>query len=251
MPKERKRGRYALDVAPYFGGPFPKEMKYFDCQFDGSVSSAANWTTAVIPMAQYMSSDGATAAAYTAAALIPSANGNGYGQVVGNKYLLKKLKIRGTFICPPNSFGSATAVPCRMRWLVVQDNQANGAQASAADFMTDWGSAAEMIDSYMSISSGSGGRFQILADERFMFDSTAMVASLVGTYGCAFQGKLFEFTRSWKDGLEVVIKSGAATPAITALSGVNIFMCAISYNETAGAQSFLHRGMSRAVYCDY
>lgn len=250
MPKEKVRSLHHVGDG-YFGGPWPKETKYFDCQFDGSISSAANWATAVVSMAQYMSADGSTPAAYTAAAVIPSAVGSGYGQVIGNKYVLKQLRVRGTVICPPNAPGSALAVPSRVRFLVVMDTQANGAQASAADFMTDWGSAAEMLDSYMSISSGSGGRFNILHDERMLFDPTAMVYNTTtGLIGSSWQGKLFDFKHRWTKGIPVVIKGGGATPAIAQLSGVNIFLVCVSYNETAGAQSLLIRGMTRCSYED-
>jgi len=252
MPKERKWGRYAPNESPYFAGPFDsKETKYFDCQFDGSVSSTANWTNSVIPMAQYMAADGSTPTAYTGAALIPSAVGSGYGQVIGNKYRIKKLKIRGKFICPPNTPGSDKGRTAMLRWLVVLDTQANGAQAQADAFMTDWGSTAEMIDSFMSISSGSGGRFQILADQRFVFNPAGIAYdSTLNNFSNIFGGSLFEFEKRWKDGLEVVIKGGGTTPSVTALSGVNIFMVATSYNDTAGAQSLLVRGMSRCSYCE-
>jgi len=252
MPKERRWAPSAAPRQSYYGGPLAhKETKYFDCQFDGSVSSTANWTNTVIPMAQYMAADGVTPSAYTGAALIPSAVGAGYGQVVGNKYYIKKLKIRGKFICPPNAPGSDKGRTAMLRWLVVLDTQANGAQAQGDAFMTDWGTTAEMIDSFMSISSGSGGRFQILADQRFEFNPTSMYYdSALNQFGATFGGKLFEFEKRWKDGLEVVIKGGGATPSITALSSTNIFMVATSYNDTAGAQALLVRGMSRCSYCD-
>ena len=94
-----------------------------------------------------MSADGTTVGAYTDGALIPSAVGNGYGQVIGNKYVIRKLKVRGIVIPDPQTtvaVGPAGAVTCRI--MLVQDTQPNGAQIAASSFMTDWGFAYDNIN---------------------------------------------------------------------------------------------------------
>lgn len=73
---------------------FPAEVKYFDTTFSAAVQQTADWAASNVAMTSYLASDG-TLTAYTDSAIIPSANGSGYGQVIGNKYILRALRVRG------------------------------------------------------------------------------------------------------------------------------------------------------------
>jgi len=251
MPKQRY-GRNAPNVSSSFGGPYPPlkcQSKYFDCQFETNASAGNDWSSAVVPMDFRMGNDGATVTAYTGASLIPSASGYGYGEVSGSRYIIRKLKVRGVLRGGLKEQSGATVSGTTMRLILVQDMQPNGSQAAASAFLTDWALAAQNIASFMSISSGSGGRFRFLEDRLVVLNNTG-AAVVDAAYGVAQSSEtaVFEFTRKWPRGLEVFITPGAAAPAVTQLANCNIFLVCQSSNT--GTQVSI-AGCSRCVYEDY
>lgn len=248
MPKVR--GSSAKAVIHKYADPYEtaEAFKVFDCRFDGSLASDNDWASAVISMDQYMGSDGSTPTAYTDAALIPSAIGPGYGQIIGNKYKIYRLKIRGCIITP-FATGTGAGVAGRVRLALVLDTQANGAQASGSSIFPDWGSSNQNIDTYVSMAGSSAGRFVILDDWLAVIDPAVVYYDGTSVRN-GLDGKLFEFEKTWERGLDVHVKSGSSTPTVASLSDRNIFLVGLSYNETAGAQSFQIRGFSRCFYVD-
>jgi len=242
-------------VAKYYSASprsgFKPEIKYFDCMFDQNFdgASATAWGTGNnLAMTSYMNADGSTVSAYTGSAIIPSAVGNGYGQVIGNKYLIKKIKVRGT-VSKVTADSVNPLEPVLVRIMLIQDNQPNGAQADPATFLTDWGTAPEFINSYQSISSGSGGRFRILGDK--FITLAPMSSTYNAAYQTTYEKKQFTFSKTWKKGLKVVIKSGASTPAVASLSDCNIFMVVCcSDSSTAGDNDANVVGVTRCSYMD-
>lgn len=241
-------------VAKYYspGTSFKPEVKYFDCAFQQNFEGAANtWGTSnTLLMTSYMNADGSTVSSYTGAAIIPSAIGNGYGQVVGNKYMIKKIKVRGT-VWKAAITDAVTPDSVLVRVLLVQDTQPNGAQVDPATFMTDWGSANNLINSYQAIASGSGGRIRILADKFIplqIIPGEAPSADSTYTY---YERKQFTFSKTWKKGLKVVIKSGSATPSVASLSDMNIFMVVCTSETTDGSNDSTQiAGVTRCSYVD-
>lgn len=249
MPDARpsKRARVAKKGAVARYRPtLPVENKYFDTFFSQTTDTANDWTTAVIACTSTLNSDGITVDAYTASALIPSATGSGYGQVVGSRFLLKQIKCRGEIIpSPTNDSADATGVTT-VRVMLVEDTQPNGAQATAATMLTDWGVASQLNFSYQAIASGGGGRFKILADKIIQLQPAMMGTDGTNTNTCICTGAKFDFKKSWKKGLKIAIKNGLTAPAVTALSDVNIYLVA----HSSGVQATTIRGCSRAVFCD-
>lgn len=249
---DRAVKRYGTSaVAKYYSpaSSFKPEVKYFDCQFDHTDDGAATapGTANVILMQTYVNADGSTVSAYTGAALIPSAIGNGYGQVIGNKYLIKKLKVRGSIIRPAS--GASTPGPAAglVRILLVQDTQPNGAQFDPAGMFTDFGTVDKFINSFQAIASGSGGRIRILADKFIPMDPVGITADT--TLKSAGSSRQFSFTKTWKKGLKVVVKSGASTPAVASLSDMNIFMVAFVRDSNVSSDYHI-TGVSRCAYVD-
>lgn len=256
---DRAVARYGASAVAKYYSPSPRsafrpETKYFDTYFSADVNNAADWGSAVIPCTSYMNADGSTVSAYTGAALIPSAIGNGYGQVVGNKYVLKKLKVRGSIFIAHSAAATVATDPIQVRLLLIQDTQPNGAQLDLSSVFTDWGAANALINSYMSISNGTGGRVRILGDKFLTLTPSAAVNNAgATTVSCAYDTKFWKFSKSWKKGLKVVIKSGAATPAVASLSDCNIFLAAQEYStgNTASLIGLVKlTGVARAAYMD-
>lgn len=243
---DRGVARYgATAMAKYYSpsSSFRPEVKYFDCMFDADQSVTAS-TPAALPMTSYMAADGSTVTAYTDAAIIPSAIGNGYGQVIGNKYLIKKVKVRGTISRPTTAGAEPSAVA---RVLLLQDTQPNGAQVLGNTIFTDWGDGPQSQNSFQSISSGTGGRIRILADRFITIEATDSNAATSASY----QTKMFNFSKSWKKGLKTVVKSGSATPTVASLSDNNIFLLVGVFSQgTQTASSFNVYGCTRCSYVD-
>jgi len=246
---DRAVKRYGPSAVAKYYSPSPRtgfrpEAKYFDTMFDAAVPTSDDWTNDYVAMTSYMASDGSTVTAYTDAALIPSAIGNGYGQVIGNKYLIKKMKVRGTISVPGPTAPLNSSI---VRVLLVQDTQPNGAQASPSLFFTDWGTQRQLLNSFQSIASGSGGRFRILGDRFIAVNPTDSTAADAASY----EKKQFSFSKTWKKGLKVVVKSGSATPTVASLSDCNIFLVAHAFSNVAGDNSAPQiSGCARCVYMD-
>jgi len=225
------------------------ETKYFDTGINAQVTAAGtDWATTEVPCDNYVNASG-TAAAYTDSALIPSAVGSGYGQINGNRYKLKRIRVRGTV--EPSGVGSATAVGAGItgRLLLVMDTQPNGLQAQGEDIMQDVGAAGENEFTFQRVSSVSG-RFRILKDKRFVFPVTAAVNNAAATTVSYTYPRLpFDFTYAPKVPLQVNVTSANSTPTVAGLVTCNIFLLCYG-GAFAGAAAMNIQAASRAYYCD-
>lgn len=241
---DRAVKRYGTSaVAKYYSSPsvFKPESKYFDCTFDYTPSVSDDWTNDHVTMTNYVQSDGSTVGVYSDAAIVPSAIGNGYGQIVGNKCSIKKVKVRGTVLVDASASATGAGDSTMVRILLVHDMQANGAQFNTAGMFTDWGASSACLNSYQSIAAGSGGRIRILADKWI-----SLSPQIVGTTTQVWEKKQFSITKTWKKGLKTVVKSGSSTPTVASLSDNNIFLVAHAF----GTVQPRIIGCTRCVYMD-
>lgn len=224
------------------------ETKYFDCGISATVTTAGTtWADTEVTCANYIDANGSPAV-YTNSALIPTAVGSGYGQVDGNRYRLKKIRVRGTLStadltdqADPPGF-----VACRL--LLVMDLQPNGAQAQGEDIIQDYGDAAVNRSSFMRVST-QGGRFRILKDEFILLQAATSATDGANTSSTAYYGGQFSWKYQPQKPLVVNIKSGNATPTVAGLVNCNIFMLAYcTRGNTATAVTV--QGASRAYYVD-
>lgn len=224
------------------GGQF-QETKYFDVGINATVTSGANdWTDSEVPCDNYVNGSG-TAAAYTDSALIPSANGSAYGQVVGNKYMLKKIRVRGRVIGTSAS-DQADILPAKaVRLLLVLDTQPNGAQAQGEDVMQDIG-AAETMYSYMRVANNLN-RFRILKDVPMVLNATTSGTDGTNTQTIGFASRTFKFQYTPKTPIPVSIRSGNAAPTIMGLVNCNIFLLLHTEGVATGIAA-----AARAYYSD-
>jgi len=225
---------------------FAPEMKYFDSSFSQTVASNADWTGTEVPCTNYIQSDGTTVGTYTDSALIPSAIGSGYGQVVGTKYLMKALRVRGTLI-PSASSDQADVLPCRSVTIaLVHDTQPNGSQAQGEDVFYDMGSAVQVNDAFQAMGAGAGGRFKILYRKTYLLQPGVTGTDGANTQSVVNNGARFEITKQWKRGLAVHVKGNSAVPTVASLTDNNIFLLA-HVNSTT---SLAINGVARAYYMD-
>jgi len=230
---------------------FGPETKYFDTAIDASVTTAGStWADTEVPCDFYVNSSGAPAA-YTDSALIPSAQGSGYGQVDGLKYRIKKMRIRGSLSTATTTGGTAASSGTLTRLLLIMDTQPNFAQAQGEDVMQDVGDYSSNAYTFQRVSN-TGGRFRILKDKWFR-NNPAVAVNNAGatTVSEAYTNSIFKFQWVPKVPVEVNIKAGNATPTVAGLSNLNIFLLAYSYNQGAGgAQTVNVNAACRTYYFD-
>lgn len=220
-----------------------EETKYFDVCFTQTVASAADWTGTEVPCVNYMTSDGATDGAYTDSALIPSAIGAGYGQVVGSKYHLKKLRVRGEVSGVLQSDQADVPVSANVRLILVHDTSPNGAQAQGEVIINDLGDAFHVNYGFLAMAAGTGGRFRILADEVITLDPAVAGTDGASTNSVSRGSKTFSFMYKPKKPLQVCLKANSSTPTVASLSNHNIFLLA---HSTKGSVQI--NGCARAYY---
>lgn len=224
---------------------FAPETKYFDTSFSQNVASAADWTGTEVPCTNYITSDGTTIGAYTASALIPSAVGSGYGQVVGSKYMLKALRVRGAIQPTVSSDAADALAPIYVTLALVLDTQPNGTQAQGEEVYTDLGTADQCNYSFQAMGAGAGGRFKVIKRKTFVLNPGAMGTDGTNTNSVSMNGAQFEFTYQPKKPLLVCIKANSATPTVASLSDNNIFLLAHATSSIVFVQ-----GAARAYYAD-
>lgn len=225
------------------------ETKYFDVGINAQVTAAGtDWANTEVPCDNYVNSSG-TAAAYTDSALIPSAVGSGYGQINGNRYKLKRVRVRGAVDISPITAQAAIGSSYSGRLMLVMDMQPNGAQAQGEDIMQDIGAAGENEFSFQRVSAVSG-RFKVLKDKRFSFPITAAANNAAATtVSWSFPRLAFDFTYAPKVPLTVNVTSSNATPAVAGLVTCNIFLLAYAGNFN-GVAALNIQAASRTYYCD-
>lgn len=223
------------------------EVKYFDVGINAAVTTAGTtWADTEVPADNYVNSGGA-AAVYTDSCLIPTAQGSGYGQVNGNKYLLKTIRIKGSLFVGLLAGLTTVQNSIPVRLVLVMDNMPSGAQAQGEDVFQDFGETPENAYSFLRMASG-GGRYTILKDKIVtLLPQTTVNNTTVTTVSQSYSQPHFKF--AVKVNKEVQIKTGNATPTIAGTVNCNIFLLAYAYLGTA-AQAVTVQAASRAYYVD-
>lgn len=234
---DRAVARYGAGAVAKYYSPATRmrpEMKYFDTSYNGvSLSTANDWSTSVLTASNYIASDGSTITAYSLAPIIPSAVGSSYGQVVGNKYMIRKIKVRGFLRPDPTDGASANiGVDCRSRLIMLMDKQPSGVQAQPTDIFTDWGSNFNNLDSFQAVGTAGMARYRVLYDRTFVHHVEAVNS---GSGDSAFSAVPIKISKTFKKGIVVNIRSNSSVPAMASLYDCNIYLVGLTYNESAGA----------------
>jgi len=241
-------GRGATYNRPGAPMPMPTETKYFDTSFSANVGVANDWTGTEVPMTNYIQSDGTTVGAYTDCALIPTAIGAGYGNINGNQYYLKKLRVKGRLIPSVIADSADVIAAYTTRLCLVLDLQPQGAQAQGESVFSDMGGANQCDFSFLAMGAGSGGRFRILKDKLILHQPGVAGTDGASTNSVTNMGALFNFSVNWRKALRVILKANSATPTVASLANCNIFLLAHSSGPQAGQPVIV--GCSRAYYVD-
>lgn len=220
------------------------ETKYFDTsQGSAGIANAADWTGSELPNTNYIQSDGTTLGAYTESALIPSAIGAGYGQVVGSKYHLKKIRTRGQIWSVVQQDQVDVPLPSFVRMLLVMDTRPNGTQAQGEEVLADMGTAVQNNYNFLAMGAGQGGRFQILADQTVQLEPATSGTDGTNTNSTVRKAANYNFYWKPRSPVQVLLKANSATPAVASLSSCNIFLLAHASTGTVSVE-----GCTRCYY---
>lgn len=240
--------RYPSRPAPAYAAQRARgEVKYFDVGINAAITTAGTtWADTEVPADNYVNSSGSPAA-YTDSCLVPTAQGSGYGQVNGNKYLLKTLRVKGSVSITTATAQTVVTGPIPVRLVLVMDNMPSGTQAQGEDVFQDFGAVPENAYSFLRMAAG-GGRYTILKDK--IVTVSPMVSAndaAVTTVSTAYSQPHFKF--AVKPNKEVQIKTGNATPTVAGTVNCNIFLLAFAYFGGSAAAVNV-QACSRAYYVD-
>lgn len=235
--------------APYYSQRRGGETKYFDCGFSVAILAAGTtWADTEVPCDNYVNSSGSPAA-YTDSCLIPTAIGSGYGQVDGNSYLLKKIRVRGRI-----QRGAAATdqndilQPMFIRALLVMDTMPNGSQAQGEDVIQDFGELAENCFAFQRVAA-TAGKFRVLKDETWELPVVAAVTDGTNTSSQNTASAVINWKWQPRTPLRVNVKAGSATPTIASTINCNLFMLIYAFQNNSIVQ-VTFAGCSRAYYVD-
>jgi len=224
-----------------------QETKYFDTAQSIIVADGADWTGTEVTNDVYIQGDGTTVGAYTDCALIPSAVGTGYGQIQGNRYKLKKLRVRGIVRGLVKADQADMSNAQTIRVVLVMDTRPDGAQAQGENIFTDLGDNLNCQFSFLEMGQSQAGKFKILADETFVLNNIVAGTDGASTNSLGYETKQFSFTYAPKEPIDVRIKSSGTTPATSQLANCNIFLLAHAGSSANGAELY---SASRAYFCE-
>lgn len=173
------------------------EMKYFDTERTavtiGTVTTT--WIAGTIADPSSTINLGAAAVA-TPLSLFSPTVGAALNQRIGRKVKVMKIKIHGHMNCPAQSTGATADDACKVRVLLVQDHQTNGAQMTGAQLLNDAGAASTTINSFQN--PNNFGRFRVLKDKMFQMGNPSMAgaAATIEQAGMIYN---FKFTVNFKE----------------------------------------------------
>ncbi len=260
-----KRSSYSKSLysprgrAPPFKKPYKRpskagyvmqpETKYFDVAINAHViATAGDWTGTEVPCDNFITNDGATVGAYTSSALNPSAVGTGYGEIIGTRYRLKKIRVKGQ-LHPAGAADQADVEAGRVtRLVLVMDINPDGAQAQGETIFTDFAADGANVSSYLNMGT-SAGKFRVLKDIRVVHNpGTAATdhATNSSTNSNVLDTQIFSFVWAPRKPLVVTLKASASTPATAQLQNCNIFLLAL----TDASQVVTISAVSRTYYCE-
>jgi len=238
------------------GGAMAKETKYFDVGINAAITTAGTtWADTEVPCDNYVNSSG-TPAAYTDSCLIPTAQGTGYGQVVGQRYMLKKLRVRGDLSTAAATGLTAIAGPVSVRLLLMMDTQpigsaGAGGQAQGEEVFQDFGDTPENAYAFQRVAAATG-RFRVLKEKMCVLQPlVAANDTTPTTVSLARSVEQFSFQYRPKQPLQIQIRNGNATPTVAGVQSHNLFLLAYAYTSSSGAGAAAAVSVKAASRCYY
>lgn len=163
VPRAVPRAGYA-SVARTRGAAVTGEMKYFDCELQGTAIAAVTTTW----VAGTLQDPGTTinlgsAAVATPGCLFAPTVGAALNARIGRKVRMMKCRVNGIITIPVQAAQAAADTAAKIRIMLVMDNQTNAAAMTSAQLMNDGGAASTTINSFQN--PNNFGRFRVLKEK--------------------------------------------------------------------------------------
>ena len=229
-------------------GPDWRETKYFDTAYASSVAMTTSWTGSELTMTSFTNSGGAPAS-YTDSCIIPSANGTGYGQVVGSRYALKKIRYRFASSLVPTTGGTVLSASPVLRICLVMDTAPNGVQAQGEDIMSQGISANSVSALGFQRVYESSGRFKILRDHFVDLPRESENNATASSVSTASSSYVHNGIWAPKEPILVNLQP-SDTNSVANVRNVNIFFLVKVYVPQSDSATVRVEGVNRVYYCD-
>jgi len=217
--------RKSFSYLQYDDNSIPPETKYFDTSGSDAISTSADWTGSEIACVSYLNANG-TFAAYAESPLIPSANGTGYGEVLGCQYEILKIRVRGYIKIDSTGAVANPPEPVSSRLSLVMDTRAGGTQLQGEQVYTDWGSSVIPTIHSFQQQVDVTNQYVVLKDMVNLHCVTAIASDGTSTTTNVWEPIPIAFTYTPSEPLIVNIVPNVTTPSVAQLKDINIFMIA-------------------------
>lgn len=200
------------------------EAKVFDTSIQDTVSaSSGSWDGTEVSCTTRVANG--SAVAYTESCLVPTGTGSAGDTVLGTKYHLRGIRVRGIVQPPTKSDLGDVPVSDVAILMLVMDLQPNGQQAQAEDVMRDIGTNSSVMYSFPRMEARS--RFRILRRKQIIFPNVAVgndQASGASTLSACAQSVNFDFKWFPKKPKRVQISATGGSQAVSKTVNCNIFL---------------------------
>lgn len=217
------------------------EAKVFDTEISTTITGGGNWTGTEVTCTNRIANGSATS--YTESCLVPTGSGTAGDAVLGTKYHLKGIRVRG-YVQPPREVDSGDVQYSGLAMVyLVLDRQPLGAQAQGEDVMRSIGTSSAVIYSFPRVDGKS--RFKILAKKSIVFRGGRSATD--GTNTCSTVEDSVPFSFKWfpKRMYRVQISASGGVQSVSKTRNCNIFLLM----NTAGIACTL-QGASRCYFRD-
>jgi len=163
-------------VARTRGAAVTGEMKYFDCDrsFNAITAVTTTYPAGTLQDPGTTLDLGAAAVANPQCLFAPTV-GAALNQRVGRKVRVHKIKIHGMVAVASQAAQAAADAACKIRLVLVQDQQTNAAPMTGAQLFRDGTDSTTVIGSFQN--PNNFGRFRVLKDKTIIIDNLNMAGS--------------------------------------------------------------------------
>lgn len=185
------------------GAPVTGEMKYFDCELQGTAISqcTTTWVSGTMKDPGSTINLGSAAVANPLCLFAPTV-GAALNQRIGRQVKMMKVKVNGFLFVPQQANQNAADQSADVRVMLVMDLQTNSAQMTGAQLMNDAGAPETTLNSYQN--PNNFGRFRVLKDKRISLGNQTLTGS--PTAGDVIQSGVtrnFKMSFKWPSGCPV------------------------------------------------
>jgi len=175
-PAQQNQRRGYGSVPRTKGAAVTGEMKYFDCsrQTTAVLAVGNTWLDGTMQDPSSTIDLGSPAVANPLCLFVPTV-GSALNQRIGRQVKVMKLKVNGTLAFATQAAAGVGETACKVRIILVVDQQTNAAQMTPSQLMNGAGGATGTINSFQN--PNNFGRFRVLKDKMVLLQDPNMAGN--------------------------------------------------------------------------